>query len=226
MAQRWGLLTFMHWSFDPGDVQRLLPDWLTVETFEDRAWVGLVPFFMRAGTSGGRTLPWVSNFCETNVRTYVRDPEGRTGVWFFSLEAARFGAVAVARTTYGLPYFWADMELDLQPEEIFYDSRRRWPGPRGARSTARLALGEEIAPEELGDFEHYLTARWILFSSTQRRHRWARAQHDPWVLRKATVLELDDELIAAAGLPQPSTEPIVHYSEGVDVSIGLPTRYR
>ena len=66
---------------------------------------------MHVATPGGHEAPWVSRFCETNVRTYVRDAAGRTGIWFFSLDAARAGAVAVARTTYRLPYFWSAMDI-------------------------------------------------------------------------------------------------------------------
>ena len=79
MMQRWATLTFLHWSFDAAAVQRLLPDSLTVETFEDRAWVGLVPFFMHVSLPHVPEVPWVSRFCETNVRTYVRGRDGPAG---------------------------------------------------------------------------------------------------------------------------------------------------
>jgi uncharacterized protein YqjF (DUF2071 family) len=36
---------------------------------------------------------------------------------------------------------------------------------------------------------------------------------------------VDDSLISAAGLPEPSGEPLVHYSPGVDVRIGRPETY-
>jgi uncharacterized protein len=35
---------------------------------------------------------------------------------------------------------------------------------------------------------------------------------------------LDDHLLTAAGLPAPEGEPLVHYSPGVDVTIGRPER--
>src|ERR1700735_2512836 len=111
MRQRWQRLTFLHWAYDPDAVQRLLPAGLTVDTFGGVAWVGLVPFFMQVHTPGDRGVPWVSNFCETNVRTYARDRDGRAGIWFLSLDAARLGAVAVARASYQLPYFWSSMRL-------------------------------------------------------------------------------------------------------------------
>jgi uncharacterized protein YqjF (DUF2071 family) len=224
MLHRWDQLTFLHWSFDPPAVQRLLPAWLEVETFEDRAWVGLVPFFMRVTTPADRGVPWASSFCETNVRTYVRDGEGRTGIWFFSLDAARFGAVAVARATYRLPYFWSDMELDAEPDAIRYDCRRRWPGPRGAVSRVQLGLGAPFEPAELTERDHYLTARWTMFASSGDWRRFARAWHEPWVLRRAEVVDLHDELVPAAGLPEPVDAPLVHHSAGVKVRIGRPER--
>jgi uncharacterized protein YqjF (DUF2071 family) len=225
MRQRWERLTFLHWPFDPEVVQRLLPDSLRPDVFGGAAWVGLVPFFMRVSTAGGTRLPWVSNFCETNVRTYVRDREGRTGIWFLSLDAARLGAVGVARATYRLPYFWSSMRLAARDGETGYACRRLWPGPRGTASRIRVRAGEPYRPVELGDLDHFLTARWILFSVHGARQRFARACHPPWPLHRAQVRVLDDRLVPAAGLPPPPGEPLVHYSPGVEVSIGRPEAY-
>jgi uncharacterized protein YqjF (DUF2071 family) len=224
MRQRWERLAFLHWRFDPEVVQRLLPAGLRVETYDGAAWVGLVPFFMRVATAGGREVPWASAFCETNVRTYVRDHEGRSGIWFFSLDAARFGAVVTARTTYRLPYFWSSMRLVQGGGEISYDCRRRWPGPRGTTSRVKIMVGTPFSTDDLGERDHFLTARWVLFSVAGSRRRFARAWHQPWPLHRAHVVDLDDNLVAAAGFPRPAGEPLVHYSPGVDVRIGRPER--
>jgi hypothetical protein len=185
--------------------------------------VGLVPFFMRVAAPGGQRVPWVSNFCETNVRTYVRDQEGRSGIWFFSLDASRLGAVTVARVTpYRLPYFWSEMRLRERDGEIAYRSRRRWPGPRPAVSRVRVGIGARIAPAEVTELEHFLTARWRLFSVAGGRPVSARAAHQPWPLHRARALVVDDQLLTTAGLPAPAGEPLVHCSPGVDVAIGRP----
>ncbi len=224
MRQRWERLTFLHWPFEPDVVQRLLPGGLEAELHEGAAWVGLVPFFMHVQTPGRRESPWVSRFCETNVRTYVRDRHGRTGIWFFSLDAARLGAVAVARTTYRLPYFWSAMRIGGTAANISYRCLRRVPGPAGARSEADIDIGDRYANDELTERDHFLTARWILFSASGTRRRMARACHEPWPLYRARVRWLHDELITAAGLPVPQSEPLAHYSPGVDVAIGRPER--
>ncbi|HEY4465810.1 MAG TPA: DUF2071 domain-containing protein [Streptosporangiaceae bacterium] len=222
MRQRWERLTFLHWPFDPAVVQGLLPAGLHADTWDGAAWVGLVPFFMRVATPGGWRVPWVSNFCETNVRTYVRDEQGRAGIWFLSLDAARLGAVVTARASYRLPYFWSSMRLVSRGPEVGYLSRRRWPGPRWAASRVRVTVGEPFSPAGLAERDHFLTARWILFSVAGGRRSFARACHQPWPLYRARADLVDDRLIAAAGLPEPEGEPLVHYSPGVDVAIGRP----
>jgi uncharacterized protein YqjF (DUF2071 family) len=221
MRQRWERLTFLHWQFDPALVQCLLPPSLRVDQLDGAAWVGLVPFFMRVSTGGGRRAPWVSDFCETNVRTYVRDGDGRPGIWFFSLDAARLGAVAVARTTYRLPYFWSSMRLAERDGQISYFCHRTWPG-RGPASRVRISIGEPLPAAEIAARDHFLTARFVLFSSSGSWHRMARAWHRPWPLHQARAEIVDDQLVSAAGLPRPDAEPLVHYSPGVDVRIGRP----
>ncbi len=225
MRQRWERLTFLHWAFDPADVQRLLPPGLEADLLDGAAWVGLVPFYMRVGTARGWQVPWASRFCETNVRTYVRDRAGRAGIWFFSLDAARLGAVAVARSTYRLPYFWSSMGITGRNGEIRYRCRRRLPAPAGVTSDVRISIGNRYAASELGERDHFLTARWVLFSVTGGRQRLARARHEPWPLHRAEAMVTDDGLITAAGLPRPESAPLVHYSPGVDVTIGRPERY-
>lgn len=224
MVHHWDELTFIHWRFDPSLVQRLLPAGLTVETFDGSAWVGLVPFFLEVGLPRVPSVPWLSRFAETNVRTYVTGPDGARGIWFFSLDAARLGAVVVARATYRLPYFWSRMSIERSQSTIGYRCRRRWPGPRGARSEVMVEIGERFLPDELSELDHFLTARWALYSAPRSGLHHALAVHDPWPLHRARVASLDDELVTAAGLPEPRGEPVVHYSPTVQVRIGWPTR--
>jgi len=226
MVHWWDELTFLHWRYPAAAVQRLLPPGLEVETIDGSAWVGLVPFFLRVGLPGVRPVPWMSEFAETNVRTYVRSADGTRGIWFFSLDAARLGAVLAARATYRIPYFWSSMRLTHVGDTLTYQCRRRWPGPRGARSEAVVEVGERFAADELGDLDHFLTARWGLFSTPATGLHHARAFHDPWPLYRVRVVHVRDELIQAAGFPAPEGEPLAHYSPSVDVRIGLPHKLR
>jgi uncharacterized protein len=225
MVHHWDDLTFLHWRYPAAEVQRLLPPGLEVEQHDGSAWVGLVPFFLRVGLPRAPALPWASQFLETNVRTYVRSTDGTSGIWFFSLDAARLGAVLVARSTYRLPYFWARMRFERNGTTARYEARRRWPGPgRGARSSVHVEIGDPFRSAELSELDHFLTARWALFSAPRSGLHHARAFHEPWPLHRAKVVGLHDELVAASGLSQPTGPPLAHWSPRVTVRIGWPHR--
>ena len=226
MRQRWERLTFLHWPFEPADVQRLLPKGLDVETYDGAAWVALVPFFMRVATPGGRRVPWVSNFCETNVRTYVRDGAGtvRHLVLLPGRGPARRGRSPRGPRPTGCRTSGRRCGSACAAPASPTCSERRWPGPRPATSRVRIAVGEPIAPGDVSELEHFLTARWMLFSVTGGRAVSARACHQRWPLHRARAGVLDDRLLTAAGLPQPEGDPLVHFSPGVDVTIGRPER--
>jgi uncharacterized protein len=220
MYQTWTWLGFLHWSYAPAVVQRLLPASLEVHAFEGRAWVGVTPFFLEdLRTPVAPALPWFTSFPETNVRTYVRGPDGREGLWFFSLDAGRPEPVLVARSTYALPYMWSQMSVERDGPVLRYRSRRRWPGPTPATSRITLQVGPAMDPGDLGELDHYLTARWQLYTTLGPVLARSNVEHEPWPLHRAEVRELDQSLVAAAGLPAPEGEPLVHWSPGVRTRI-------
>jgi uncharacterized protein len=224
MLQGWYDLASLHWRFDPAEVQRLLPEGYRVDTFDDAAWVGLIPFHMRRiRVPGLPAFGPLSTFPETNIRTYIVDPGGRRGVWFCSLDVTRLLPALVARTTYRLPYCWAAMTIEHEGGVWRYVSRRRWP--RGdAASVVRIRVGAPVAAADISELEHFLTARWALGTRFGRSLMWARVEHPAWPIHRAEVLEWDETLVRAAGLTPPTTAPVALWSPGVEVSIERPRR--
>ncbi len=217
--QRWRTLAFLHWEVPVEAVAALLPAGLAVDTFEGRAYVGVVPFTMRdVSPWWSPSVPGVSNFHELNVRTYVASGD-RPGVWFFSLDAASSIAVIAARTGWHLPYHRASMEVEIEGDEVRYRSRRLWPGPKPAELDVRYRIGESIGEAAPGTFEHFLAERYLLFATGGGHLRIGQVHHRPYPLHRAEVLEVRESVVAAAGLPATSGPPHVLYSPGVDVDV-------
>jgi len=224
LVQSWHDLAFLHWALPPAVVAPFLPAGTRPDTLDGVTYVGLIGFRMvKLGPLRGPGMPYLGTFCETNVRLYSVDEQGRRAVVFLSLEAARLIPVLTAQLTLRLPYKWARMRLEQADGVLRYTTRRRWPGPRPATSTMAVRVGDPIA--EPTATEHFLTARWGLHTRAWGRSLHLPNQHPRWPLHRAELLELDDSLITAAGLPAMTGPPVsVLYSPGVPVTFGAPSK--
>jgi uncharacterized protein len=218
MYQTWTDLLFAHWEVAPEVLQASLPPGLTVDTWNSRAYLGVIPFFMRrVRPRGTPALPWISYFHELNVRTYVFDASGTPGIWFYSLECNQPIAVWLARALLGLPYQHARMRAPRAADgTISYRSRRR----RGdARAEFAYRLGESRGVAAPGTLEFFLVERYLLFTVHRDRLLRAQVHHRPYPLHSVAVNPM-----AVAGLGPPGVEfrnPPAHLigSSGVAVEI-------
>ena len=222
-TQEWRDLTFLHWAVDPSVVQPFMPPGVRADVHEGRTYVGLVPFRM-VGVSIGRGpgVPYFGTFLETNVRLYSVDATGRRGVVFLSLDTDRAAAVPAIRATIGAPYRWARMRFARSADVVAYEARLRRLGPR-ASSRVVVRVGEEREATPLDDF---LSARWGAHVRRRRGTTYVPNRHEPWTLRDAEVLEVEDQLVDSVGLPGLTGRPPDHvaFSDGVHAEFGRPRR--
>jgi uncharacterized protein YqjF (DUF2071 family) len=95
--QRWRTFTFLHWAYDPADVQRLLPSGLDVHTYDGVAWVGLTPFLL----------------CDFRPPGFPVIPGLST--------------VLGARACLRVPYHWAAMTVEAHSTVTYRSRRRHPP---------------------------------------------------------------------------------------------------
>jgi uncharacterized protein YqjF (DUF2071 family) len=224
MYQRWEDLLFLHWIYDPAAVQSTLPRGLTVDTFEGKAFVGIIPFFMRGvRPTFCPRLPGISDFLELNVRTYVYNDQGVPGVWFYSLDANQPLAVRAARRFFCLPYFDSKMNADKDAAtvEIRYLSHRLGTEDNlGSCFQYRPNGNTWLATP--GTLEFFLIERYVLFAQSAGDARpWSgRVHHQPYPLVNAQVTEWDDAAFELDGLKRPSRDANhVVMSPGVTVEV-------
>ena len=220
MFHSWRSLSFLHWPVPTEALQRLLPPGLTVDTHEGSAYVGLVPFTMHGiRLSWLPAVPGTCNSHETNVRTYVVDERGVPGVWFFSLDAANWLMVQVARAWYRLPYVHAAMSVETHgPVTRYCSVRDAFHG-----ESVRCLMTTEKSGEEFlaapGSFEFFAVERYLLYAFSRGRLYAGRVFHEPYRLTRAKCAYLDETLLHAAGIARPDKAPVAVYSPGVDVEV-------
>src|SRR4051812_9847299 len=186
--QKWRALLFRHQAVPIEALRRLVPSRLEIDTFEGTAWATLIPFAVFDSRPIGVPQRLAMDFLEINLRTYVRGPGGEPGIFFFSLEASSWLAVAGARLAYALPYFPAAMERrkEANGARIRYRSSRR-AGGRGAGLEAVWLIEGPTAPAVPGSLDHFLIERYVLFAGRGRHLLRARVRHRPYPLQRVTL---------------------------------------
>ena len=224
MTQRWNDLLFLHYEVPAERLRALVPDVLTLDTFQHRAWVSVTPLWINhLRPPGIPPLPWISQFAEVNVRTYVTYDE-KPGVFFFSLDASHLSAVWGARMFYRLPYWHAAIKVKGRGgPKIEYRSKRTH-GPRPAElrgSYGPIGSANRAYP---GSIEHFLTERYCLYSVSRKRLYGADIHHLPWELHAADV-ELEQNTVATPGGIELALKPdLKYFSRSIKVLVWAPER--
>jgi uncharacterized protein YqjF (DUF2071 family) len=216
MQQTWNDLMFAHWPVPQEQLRRLVPAELPLDTFDGQCWIAVAPFHM----SGIRArlmppIPGTSALPELNVRTYV-SYGGKSGVYFFSLDAASRLAVWGARTFYKLPYFFARMQVRDHEGWTAYNSSRS-SSPAEFRGRYR-----PLSPVQLrkpGSLEHWLTERYCLYTVSGGSVYRSEIHHPQWPLQDAEAEIQMNTMAAAAGIGPTSAIPLLHFSKRLNVLI-------
>jgi uncharacterized protein len=224
MTQRWNDLLFLHYEIEPEKLRALVPEVLTLDTYQQRAWISVTPFWINhLRPPGMPSLPWVSHFTELNVRTYVTYG-GKPGVYFFSLDASHLSAVWGARIFYRLPYWHASMKVKGRgsPKIVYRSKRTHGPQPAELRGWYGPVSAAKHAYH--GTIEHFLTERYCLYAVSGKRLYRADVHHLPWELRAASIeLELNT-MAQSIGVELPPAPDLKYFSRALKVLVWAPER--
>lgn len=239
LHMEWRDVLFANWSVEPEVVAPHVPDSVSLDTYDGRAWLSILPFvnvdvrpaWLPAGT--GIRIP------EVNLRTYVTR-EGRPAIYFFNLDVSDLLTVVGARFTHFLPYFYASIDYEgidhegIDHESIDYEvgddgrvrfeHRRRHRGARPARFVAEYGPDGEAFEAEPGSLAEFLTERHRYYTeSPSGELRYADVRHPRWSLHPADVTIEENTLFRSNGFETPASEPICYYSPGVE-TVASPNR--
>jgi uncharacterized protein len=224
MTQRWNDLLFLHYSLDPELVRAKVPEVLTLDTYRQRAWVSVTPFWINhLRPPGVPSLPWFSNFNEINVRTYVTY-DGKPGVYFFSLDASNLSAVWGARVFYRLPYWQASMKVKGKGgAKVEYRSKRQH-GPKPADLECSYGPSGRAFHARPASLEHFLTERYCLYTITRKRLYRGEIHHLPWNLQAAEVNVPKNTMAQTVGLELATQPDLAYFARELKVLFWAPER--
>ncbi len=227
MTQRWEDLLLLHWPVDAGELAKTLPDDLELDLFEGQAWASVVGFSLTELRFP--SLPWIpwNDFLEVNLRTYVRDRKGRSGVWFHSLDSTDPWAVLGARVLYGLAYFNSCISMQRRGYTLgFHSSRRSFCSRTEASLEATLRSGGKKVSSGNSPLDEFLLERYRFWARRKLSDSSSSAivKHRPYDACRVKDAYYEGGLFKSRGLIEPHEKPhLAHYCSGFPVEAYAPS---
>jgi uncharacterized protein len=214
VGQTWDDLLFVHYRVPVEELRKHVPGGLEVDEHSGSGWLGVTPFVVTGLRARGLPpVPYVSDFFELNVRTYVTRND-RPGIWFFSLDTSSRLAVEAARRFYRLPYFHAHISLSRAEDRLTYDCSRH----EGKAFSGTYGPAGAVFEAESGSLEHFFAQRYCFYGEHEGKIYRAEIHHRPWRLQPAEA-RIDLDTMPPGDLRRGDDEPVFHYSERQDVVI-------
>ncbi|MFB6270926.1 MAG: YqjF family protein [Halobacterium sp.] len=217
LSMEWRDVLVASWPVDPDTVAQRLPDGVTVDTFDGRAWLSVVPFVMGDVRPLGVPAAVGRTFGELNLRTYVTGDAG-PGIYFFNLDADDTVGVTLARTLFKLPYYHAEMRVHRDGDSVDFRSHRVHEGVPPLDFDATYRPIGDPEPAEPGTFESFLLERYRFYVEGRSTLYAGEVSHDPWRIAHADATFRTNDLFTANGFETPDSGPHLLYSPGVDVT--------
>jgi uncharacterized protein YqjF (DUF2071 family) len=227
---------FCHWPIDPDELRPRVPDALSIDAFDGRAWVSALA--IRDVRATARGVPAERSGPGLIVRTYVAHGDDR-GVFFLALDTEDRPGTVVGGRVLGLPISRTRIDAERRRNAFMFRSRRRGLGNPASTTRFRARYrptGPTFRPEP-GSLEAFLTDRSRFFVASDRRSRGRRSggrrsgkeklrvgeiARTDWRLRDVNATVEAGGLFGAVGLDAPSAEPHCYYSEGFRIDTGRP----
>lgn len=206
--QEWNNALFLHWKVPLEALRKLVPEQLIIDTFEDGAYISIVAFTMQQIRP--RNLPAVkviSDFEEVNVRTYINN-DGKKGVYFLNIEAAKKLSAYIAKALSGLPYEKSQMK---RTGSQFQSVNKR----KGFHLSANFDI--QAIHSTKTALDKWLTERYCLYADINNDIYRYDIHHKEWELNKVMLEKLDLHY-HFGNLEFGNRAPdLIHYSPGVKV---------
>ena len=219
-TQQWEDVLFLHWPVQPQELQKLIPEELELEQYENKAWLSFVLFKVK----GNRLrftpcFPGVSSFLQLNVRTYVTC-NGKKGIYFFNLDANNTFIVQMTTIGHLLPYRRAVMTERKEGNTFSFTSS--YQNLKVLEEKLMVTFEPKPVRIESRAFESWFVERYNLWTKMKNRLLRIDICHSPWRLQKVNVIIHHNTMAPfIKGLTQ-SHQPIVHYSKSKKARIFPP----
>ncbi|SOC39715.1 YqjF family protein [Ureibacillus acetophenoni] len=218
MKQTWLDNLFIHYPVKLEELSKLVPQSLTLDTFNNTGWISIVPYLTTSVRARGLPpIPGLSQFLGFNVRTYIQI-NGKPGVYFFNLAAANWLTAKMAKQSFRLPYVYLNMDYKKVGDTIHFESAPYRRNEENLWWKYRPISEPRLAKK--GTLEEWLVERYCLYTVNDKGEPFrSDILHRSWLLQDADVDFQHNSILKQFNLLSSVGKPIFHYSKKAVVRI-------
>jgi uncharacterized protein YqjF (DUF2071 family) len=203
--QEWHDTLFLHWKVPPALLRNYLPKTIELDTIDGCAWVSLLAFEVKKMKMRNLpSFPYVNNFHEINVRTYVIK-DGIPGIFMFSVETDKLIQVLMSRLFIGIPYQIANIKRSAT--ELFCENENQGVNLRFSFLNSAVKKSRTDA---------WLTERHSLYENQNGKLYRFDIHHKEWKLKRL-IATINSISYKAGDFSLNSHPDIMHYSKKLPV---------
>jgi len=205
--QQWHDTLFFHWEVPAYFLQEHIPEGIELDTFNNMAWVSLVAFEVRnMRVRNLPAMPFISNFQEINIRTYVIKDE-IPGIYMFSIETDKLIEVLLTRTFIGLLY---------QKSKIKRSPKKLVSINKASNQRLDVTIGKTRPLMEKTSLDFWLTERHALYDICENKICRFDIHHKEWDLKNIKV-SINDILYDAGKFSLTILPDKIQYAQKLEV---------
>jgi len=205
---------FAHWPVDVTALEAIVPDGLSVDTYDGSGWVSALAHEVTAAGVDSLPLSPLPTFGEVEFRTYVTH-DGNPGVHFFSCDTGQEPTSTLSNQLFSLPYYPASIEVRRHDGQITVRSRRKTES--NARFDVQYRPTGDNAEAEAGSLAEFLVERHTYYAGADSDTLVVgTVERDPWQLTEVDATIRTNTLFESIGLDTPASAPTFHYSPGFE----------
>ena len=176
--QEWHQTVFLHWELPVYFLEKYIPKGLKLDTYINMAWVSLASFQVKNMRHRNLpSLPYLSNFEEINIRTYVTR-NGIPGIYLFSIETNKIIEVLLTRLFIGLPY--KNATIKRQRNQLYSENKKQ-------NHLLDIKIGKSKILKNKTELDVWLTERHSLYEICDDKICRFDIHHQEWKLRDMEI---------------------------------------
>lgn len=215
-----GPVSFCHWPVDRASVAGTVPDWITVETADDTAWVTAVGYTVESVRALGRSIDGQTSV--VTVQVPVRGPADQRGAYPLAVFLPR-GRLSNALSLFSFPIEPAAVDRSLVDGRL---SRTVTVGDRHLLTVEHDTGLDGAAAAPPDSLSGFLADRERYFLDGAPGGPLVCSVGQPTWRLQAGAGTCRQQVLSWLGLPAPTSDPLVHASPGGSISLAPPVPAR